>query len=229
MKSLTAAVLGVPLVLVGLTAATSSARHEAARGPARAMIGTPAVEAGPAPGIPLDSLTMVVLRYCVVCHNDVALTGNLTLQAFDVTAAPQMAETAEKIIVKLRAGMMPPPGMPRPGSDTLLALVEALETRIDEAAAANPNPGSRTFQRLNRAEYSRSIRDLLTLDVDAGDYLPLDTKSANFDNIADVQMLSATLMGAYLTAASEISRLAVGDPDAGASSTTYTNPGYTTQ
>ena len=229
MKSLTAAVLGVPLVLVGLTAATSSARHEAARGTARAMVASPAVEAGPAPGVPLDSLTMVVLRYCVVCHNDVALTGNLTLQAFDVTAAPQMAETAEKMIVKLRAGMMPPPGMPRPGPDTLLALVEALETRIDEAAAANPNPGSRTFQRLNRAEYSRSIRDLLTLDVDAGDYLPLDTKSANFDNIADVQMLSATLMGAYLTAASEISRLAVGDPNAGASSTTYTNPGYTTQ
>ncbi|MCH7473930.1 MAG: DUF1592 domain-containing protein [Gemmatimonadetes bacterium] len=229
MKSLTAAVLGVPLVLVGLTAATSSARHEAAPGTAHATVGSPTVEAGPAPGVPLDSLTMVVLRYCVVCHNDVALTGNLSLQAFDVTAAPQMAETAEKIIGKLRAGMMPPPGMPRPGADTLLALVEALETRIDEAAAANPNPGSRTFQRLNRAEYSRSIRDLLALDVDAGDYLPLDTKSANFDNIADVQMLSATLMGAYLTAASEISRLAVGDPNTGPSSTTYTNPGYTTQ
>ena len=229
MKSLTAAVLGVPLVLVGLTAATSSARHEAARGTAHVTAGSPTVEAGPAPGVPLDSLTMVVLRYCVVCHNDVALTGNLSLQAFDVTAAPQMAETAEKMIRKLRAGMMPPPGMPRPGADTLLALVEALETRIDEAAAANPNPGSRTFQRLNRAEYSRSIRDLLALDVDAGNYLPLDTKSANFDNIADVQMLSATLMGAYLTAASEISRLAIGDHNAGPSSTTYTNPGYTTQ
>ena len=229
MKSLTAAVLGVPLVLVGLTAATSSARHEAARGTAHVTAGSPTVEAGPAPGVPLDSLTMVVLRYCVVCHNDVALTGNLSLQAFDVTAAPQMAETAEKMIRKLRAGMMPPPGMPRPGADTLLALVEALETRIDEAAAANPNPGSRTFQRLNRAEYSRSIRDLLALDVDAGNYLPLDTKSANFDNIADVQMLSATLMGAYLTAASEISRLAIGDPNPGPSSTTYTNPGYTTQ
>ena len=229
MKSLTAAVLGVPLVLVGLTAASSSARHEAARGTTHATVGSPTVEARPAPGIPLDSLTMVVLRYCVVCHNDVALTGNLSLQAFDVTAAPQMAETAEKMIRKLRAGMMPPPGMPRPGADTLLALVEALETRIDEAAAANPNPGSRTFQRLNRAEYSRSIRDLLALDVDAGNYLPLDTKSANFDNIADVQMLSATLMGAYLTAASEISRLAIGDPNAGPSSTTYTNTGYTTQ
>lgn len=229
MKSLTAAVLGVPLVLVGLTAATSSARHEVARETAHATVNSPTVEAGPAPSIPIDSLTMIVLQYCVVCHNDVALTGNLSLQAFDVTAAAQMAETAEKMIRKLRAGMMPPPGMPRPGADTLLALVEALETRIDEAAAANPNPGSRTFQRLNRAEYSRSIRDLLALDVDAGDYLPLDTKSANFDNIADVQMLSATLMGAYLTAASEISRLAVGDPNAGPSSTTYTNPGYTTQ
>ena len=182
-----------------------------------------------APEIPADSLTAVVRQYCVVCHNDVMLTANLTLSDFAVERAAERAETAEKMIVKLRAGMMPLPGAPRPSPDTLLALVETLESLIDEAAAADPNPGRRTFQRLNRAEYSSSVEDLLALKVDAGDYLPLDTKSANFDNIADAQMLSPTLMGAYLTAAAEISRLAVGDPNAPVGSRTYTNPGYTTQ
>ena len=93
-------------------------------------------------------------------------------------------------------------------------LVETLESVVDRAAAANPNPGYRTFQRLNRAEYARAVRDLLALDVNAGDYLPLDTMSANFDNIADVQTLSPTLLDGYLKAAADISRLAVGNPAA---------------
>ena len=168
-----------------------------------------------------EELTGVVQKYCVVCHNDVMLTGNLTLSEFDVGSATVKPVIAEKMIVKLRAGMMPIPGAPRPSPDTLLALVETLETIIDDAAAEDPNPGSRTFQRLNRAEYAQSIKDLLDLDIDAGDYLPLDTKSANFDNIADVQMLSPTLLGGYLSAAGEISRLAVGDPDVTASEATY--------
>ncbi len=181
------------------------------------------------PAIPPDSLTAVVKQYCVVCHNDVMLTGNLTLSDFDVARAPELAPTAEKMIVKLRAGMMPLPGAPRPAPDTLLALVETLETLIDEAASKAPNPGHRTFQRLNRAEYSASIRDLLRLEVDAGAYLPLDTKSANFDNIADVQLLSPTLMNAYLGAASEISRLAVGNADAAATEATFKVSRWETQ
>ena len=176
-----------------------------------------------------EELNGVVQKYCVVCHNDVMLTGNLTLAEFDVASATLKPETAEKMIVKLRAGMMPIPGAPRPSPDTLLALVETLETIIDDAAEKDPNPGSRTFQRLNRAEYAQSIKDLLDLDIDAGDYLPLDTKSANFDNIADVQMLSPTLLGGYLSAAGEVSRLAVGDAQAPIGSRTYTNSGYVTQ
>jgi hypothetical protein len=125
------------------------------------------------------------------------------------------------MIRKLRAGMMPPPGMPRPSPDTLLALVEELETRMDREAVMNPNPGGRTFQRLNRAEYTESIKNLLGLQIDVGEYLPLDTKSANFDNIADVQMLSPTLLEAYLTAASEISRLAIGDREVTPTETVY--------
>ncbi|MGH9257949.1 MAG: DUF1592 domain-containing protein, partial [Vicinamibacterales bacterium] len=127
------------------------------------------------------------------------------------------------------AGMMPPPGIPRPGGDTMQALVETLERMIDESVAAAPNPGNRTFQRLNRAEYEQSIREVLALDVRAGDYLPLDTKSANFDNIADVQMLSPTLLDAYLNGASQISRLAIGDRRATPSEKTYEKPGYFSQ
>ncbi|HXV86992.1 MAG TPA: DUF1587 domain-containing protein, partial [Gemmatimonadales bacterium] len=176
-----------------------------------------------------EALTAVVQRVCVVCHNDRALTGNLSLARVDVGRPEATAEIAEKMIRKLRAGMMPPPGMPRPGGDTLTLVVEELERRLDAAAAARPDPGTRTFQRLNRAEYERSIRELVGLEVNAGEYLPLDTKSANFDNIADVQMLSPTLLEAYLKAASDISRLAVGDPHASPSSTTYTNSGYASQ
>ena len=168
------------------------------------------------------TLTGVVQTYCQVCHNDAMMTGNLSLAGFEVENAPNKPETAEKMIRKLRAGMMPPPGMPRPSPDTLLALVEELETRMDQNAVMNPNPGGRTFQRLNRAEYGESIRDLLGLHIDVGEYLPLDTKSANFDNIADVQMLSPTLLDAYLTAASEISRLAIGDREVTPTETVYT-------
>ncbi|HWP36433.1 MAG TPA: DUF1592 domain-containing protein [Gemmatimonadales bacterium] len=196
----------------------------------------PPIAAGPylhqpdhRPSASAEALTAVVQRICVICHNDRMLAGNLSLASFDVAKAPERAETAEKMIRKLRAGMMPPPGMPRPGGDTLSLLAGELESRLDAAWAARPNPGGRTFQRLNRAEYERSIRELVSLEVNAGDYLPLDTKSANFDNIADVQMLSPTLLEAYLKAAAEISRLAVGDPDAPVSSATYTNSGYVSQ
>jgi hypothetical protein len=175
-------------------------------------------------GISPATLTTVVKQYCQVCHNDAARTGNLSLESFDVAKAPAQPEIAEKMIAKLRAAMMPPRGMPRPGGDTLRVLLETLESSLDAAHAAQPNPGRRTFQRLNRAEYTNAIRELLSLEIDAGDYLPLDTKSDNFDNIADVQVLSPTLLEAYLRAAGEISWLAVGNPKASAQEATYTVP-----
>jgi hypothetical protein len=174
-------------------------------------------------------LTQVVQRTCVVCHNDAALTGGLSLQSYDVEAAAAAPQVTEKMIRKLRAEMMPPPGMPRPGGDTLQVLVETLEETVDRAAARSPNPGDRSFQRLNRAEYEASIKDLLGLEVDAGAYLPLDTKSENFDNIADAQGLSPTLLDAYLNAAAEISRLAIGDREATPAEVTYSVSGYASQ
>jgi len=169
-------------------------------------------------------LNEVIEEYCVRCHNEIRLSGNLSLVGFDVETAHEQAETAEKMILKLRAGMMPPPGQDRPPADTLLALVETLESVVDEAAAANPNPGARRFQRLNRAEYSRVIRDLLALEVDAGRWLPADTYLGNFDNMSDAQGLSVTLMEAYLRAATEVSRLAMGNPEALSTPTKYTSP-----
>jgi mono/diheme cytochrome c family protein len=169
----------------------------------------------------IDTSRAVVEESCQLCHNDASLAGNMSLDAFDLSAPEATAELAEKMVRKLRAGMMPPAGVPRPPEEDLAALAAHLETRLDESAATHPNPGRRTFQRLNRAEYEGSIHDLLALDIEAEDYLPPDTKSANFDNIADAQMLSATLLEGYLRGASEVSRLAVGDPKATAREATY--------
>jgi len=175
------------------------------------------------------ALNATVKRYCVSCHSDKLKTHGLTLEHFDVANAAQNAEVAEAVIRKLQAGFMPPPGMPRPTPDVHATLVTAIETNIDTAAAAKPNPGARVFQRLNRPEYARAIHDLLTLDVDAANWLPLDQKSANFDNIADSQALSPTLLESYLNAAAAISRMAVGDRHAPTIDVTYTNAGYVSQ
>ena len=170
---------------------------------------------------PAESAQAVVDGTCQRCHNDRARYGNMSLEGFEVATAHERPALAEKMVRKLRAGLMPPAGASRPDGTVLAGLATALEARLDAAASANPYPGRRSFQRLNRAEYERSIRDLLALDITAGDYLPLDTKSANFDNIADAQLLSPTLMNGYLRAASEISRLAVGDPTASPIEATY--------
>ena len=124
------------------------------------------------------------------------------------------------MIRKLRADIMPPPGARRPAGDTLMLLVQTMENVIDKAAST-PNPGPRGFQRLNRPEYERVVHDLLGVNINAADYLPLDTKSANFDNIADAQALSPTLLDGYLNAAGAVARMAVGDRKAAPAVTTY--------
>ncbi len=182
----------------------------------------PAAEGAATPTAAVTAEHNATLRtYCMVCHNDRMRTGNMSMAGFDAGDAPASPELAEKVISKLQLGMMPPPGARRPEEDTLLEIAVSLEDQLDSSAAADPNPGRRSFQRLNRAEYTAAIRDLFALDVDASNYLPQDTLSANFDNIADVQLLSATLMDSYLRAAGEISRLAVGDPDAAPAETSY--------
>ncbi|MBT8402723.1 MAG: DUF1592 domain-containing protein [Gemmatimonadetes bacterium] len=211
------AVAGV--ALVGMSAGTGSAGPGPELGPG--MVSWRPVNP--------DQSNELIERYCTRCHNDRRLVGNFSLDEFDAASAHQQAEVAERMIRKLRAGMMPPPGARRPEESELQGLAGQLEGTVDEAAALAPRPGTRTFQRLNQAEYAASVRDLLALDIDPEAYLPPDTKSANFDNIADVQMLSPTLMDAYLNAAAEVSRLAVGDPGATATEATYKVPRLASQ
>jgi hypothetical protein len=216
MKSLVAAsASGVCFALAIFSATSGSRQLQAARAPA---------------AIPVETLTAVVRGFCSECHNPTVMAGDMSLEEFDVANATKWPAIAERMITKLRAGMMPPPGTKgRPGGDTLTQLASTLEQVLDRHAQTAPEPGTRTFQRLNRAEYERSIKDLLGLEVDAGSWLPLDTKSANFDNIADVQTPSATTLDAYLDAASEISLLAVGDPRASARTAAYKVPRLASQ
>ena len=170
-------------------------------------------ESAASPSVSPATLTEVVQQYCVVCHNDALLTGNMSLQRFSVENAADQAETAERMIRKLRMGMMPPPGIPRPAGDTLQVLMETLETTVDAAAEAAPNLGDRRFQRLTRDEYQRVIRDLLDLEIEAGQWLPPDIIVGTFDNASAGQRLSTTLLDSYLRAASDIARMAIGNAD----------------
>jgi hypothetical protein len=242
MKIVTAVtgVLGVTLVVVGsgfgdqqwsfasanTREGTSTATPSTSASPELGMIAdlSPALDVS----LSTDAVSRIVQQACVICHNDAALTGGLTLQGFD--ASKPDPEIGEKMVRKLRAGMMPPPVAPyRPAPDTIQAMAATIETVLDKIASRDPNPGSRPAQRLNRAEYERAIRELLALEVNAGTWLVEDTKSANFDNIADAQILSPLVIESYLNAASEVSRYAVGDRNAAPLKQTYVNSDYISQ
>ena len=151
-------------------------------------------------------------RYCVTCHNERAKTAGLILDRLDVDHAAEHAETWEKVVRKLRGGMMPPQGMPRPPQAQIDGLITWLEASLDQANEAHPEPGRSPLHRLNRTEYANSIRDLLSLKVDVSELLPADDESNGFDNIAEVLRVSPSLLEAYLAASREVSALAVGDP-----------------
>ncbi len=151
--------------------------------------------------------------YCVTCHNQRLKTAGLAIDTFDVTNVSADAPSWEKVVVKLRAGLMPPAGVPRPQPAVIDAFAGALESALDRAADAHPNPGrTETFHRLNRAEYQNAVRDLLAVDVNLTTLLPADEISYGFDNIAGVLKLSPLLIERYLGAARKVSRLALGTP-----------------
>ena len=168
-------------------------------------------------------------QYCVGCHNDKLKSGNMTLTKLDLAHPGQNAELAEKVIRKLRAGMMPPAGLPRPNAAASKLFLTSLETGIDQAAALHPNPGRPALHRLNRTEYANSIRDLLAVDVDVAALLPTDDMSHGFDNMADVLTVSPALMEGYIRAAGKISREAVGDTTALPLTATYSIPRVASQ
>jgi hypothetical protein len=152
----------------------------------------------------------LVKQYCVTCHNARAQTGGLSLDGLDPAAAASHSDVWEKVITKLRGGMMPPVGMPRPDEATLQGFATSLEQRIDAQALIAPNPGHKPIHRLNRTEYGNAVRDLLDLEVDVRDLLPADDESHGFDNIAGVLRVSSSLLEQYLSAARRVSSLAVG-------------------
>ena len=176
-------------------------------------------------------------RYCVTCHNQRVVTGQgrpasplvgqlravgLALDTLDVADVGGRADAWEKVVRKVRGGVMPPAGRPRPEAAVLDGFLDWLEGELDRAWAADPDPGrTATFHRLNRTEYGNAVRDLLAVEIDAGDFLPADDSSFGFDNIGGVLKMSQALMERYLAAARTIARLAVGNPPPAVTADTY--------
>ena len=154
----------------------------------------------------------LINRYCVTCHNQRLKTAKLELDTLDLTHPEKDALAWERAIRKLRGGMMPPPGAARPAAADAQALAGYLETTLDKAGAANPNPGSVRIHRLNRAEYSNAMRDLFGLDVDVSTLLPNDDISEGFDNIASALKVSPSFLDQYIMAARAMAKQAVGTP-----------------
>jgi mono/diheme cytochrome c family protein len=152
----------------------------------------------------------VIDQYCIACHNDKAKIGGLSLASYDLAHVGENAEVWEKVVRKLRAGMMPPPGSKRPDQATHDALTVWLENELDRAAAVKPNLVPPGVHRVNRREYANAIRDLLALDFDAAGLLPVDDSSYGFDNVAGALGVSPALLEGYMSSAAKISRLALG-------------------
>jgi hypothetical protein len=159
-----------------------------------------------------DEVRAVVDKYCVTCHNAKLKTAGLQIDTADVTHIGERADLWEKVALKLRTGEMPPAGLPRPDKATYARVATELEAGLDAAALAKPNPGRVPVHRLNRAEYTAAVRDLLALDIDGKTLLSADdADQEGFDNVASVLSVSPVLLENYLSAARRVSRLAVGD------------------
>ena len=172
---------------------------------------------------------LLLNRYCVTCHNEKLKTAGLMLDKMDVEKVERRRGEWEKVVRKLRTGAMPPAGLPRPDQASYDSLATYLETALDNAALAKPNPGRPGIHRLNRAEYANAVRDLLALDIDGEALLPADDSGYGFDNIGDVLSVSPLLLDRYMSAARQISRLAIGDPTIRVPVSTYDAPQYRMQ
>jgi cytochrome c5 len=203
--------IGCAVALLFAASIHVAADREAAQsaGPVSAVrrVQPAAPAAAAAPALPDQAL---VQKYCQSCHNDRAKTGGISFEGVSVAEAGKHSEIFEKALVKLRGGMMPPQGMPRPDVTALNAVIVALENTLDAQARQNPDPGFKPVHRLNRTEYGNAVRDILDLGVDVTDLLPADDESHGFDNIAGVLRVSPSLLEQYLAAARKISGLAIG-------------------
>ena len=200
---------GATLVLTSALVGTlNGAQTAAARRPAR-----------PSPAAIPD--VAFLKQYCLGCHNDRAKVGSLSLESLDPTTVDGHVEVWEKVVRKIRTGMMPPETAPKPSATSRESFAAALEAQLDRVALAHPDPGTPALHRLNRAEYANAIRDLLAVDIDVTAMLPPDDSAAGFDNNADVLGVSPAHIEGYASAAAKISRIAVGDASIGLDRVTY--------
>jgi len=172
---------------------------------------------------PATPARALVSKYCVTCHNERLKTAGLLLDKADADQVSNSADTWEKVVVQLRSRAMPPASMPRPDNATYDTVATWLETELDRAARARPNPGRPAdLHRLNRTEYANAIRDLLSVEIDGAAMLPPDAQAHGFDTNADALSIEPALLDRYLTAAAKIARVAVGDPSLRPSEERYT-------
>ena len=183
----------------------------------------PAPQVTSAPQVRIDDDAALLKQYCLTCHNDRVKSGGLVLDA-DVSKVAADRERWEKVVRKVKTGMMPPSGMARPARERLDAFAAALEARLDAGADVKASLDTPALHRLNRNEYANAIRDLLDLDVDVSALLPADGSSEGFDNIAEALSVSPSLIQGYVSAAMKISRLAVGDRTMAPSQVVYPAP-----
>jgi mono/diheme cytochrome c family protein len=198
----------LPAPGAGVSAAADSRAIRAPKERASAARRSPSFQAPP----PAPEYASLVGTYCVTCHNDRLKTAGLSLQHLELADVPEHADVWEKVARKLRSGEMPPSTVrSRPDVQVAAGFVTYLETTLDRAAVSHPNPGRAPMHRLNRAEYSNAIRDVLAVDIRPGEWLPVDDSGYGFDNIAAVLSTSPALLDRYMSAARKVSRLAVGD------------------
>src|SRR5262249_30933520 len=165
-------------------------------------------------------------KYWFTCHNDKARTGGLSLEKLDPADVSRNTETWEKVVRKLRAGMMPPQGMPRPEPAAYESLTVALETELDRVAAEKPNLPAPGVHRLNRTEYANAVREILGLRIDPVAYLPADDSSYGFDNVVSGLQVSPALVEGYVSTTSKLSRLALGHETSPARKIYYAREDY---
>src|SRR5688572_4788006 len=219
LRLLVLGLLATSVTVVAQQAQRSGASGSARTGPAPRTVPSAALQSVPPP-VPAHRAgataaaaaadPALVQKYCVTCHNARAKTGGLSLEGMSPADVATHGEVWEKVARKVRGGMMPPQGMPRPDEATLESFAAALETSLESQARLRPDPGFKSVHRLNRTEYGNVVRDLLHVDVDVADLLPADDESNGFDNQAGVLRVSPSLLEQYLAAARKISSLAVG-------------------
>ena len=189
----------------------------------------PLQQGAPASVSPPSPQRALLDQYCVTCHNQRSKTGNVMFDTMDLANLSKDSKIWERAVRKLRGGMMPPPGARQPDHAAVESFASWLENSLDQAAAANPNPGRVALHRLNRAEYANAMRDILVLQVDASALLPSDDISDGFDNIASVLKVSPSFLDQYISAARSVTTQAMGEPSAKALTANLRVPAGTDQ